>query len=74
MKSPEIKIVFRELCWLMTALVLLESMGPVKLKTSNPAEVFLQLGPQTEGRGKLLTLHNVPLIALVLMSSLNARN
>lgn len=58
----------------MTALVLLESMGPVKFKTYNPAEVFLQLEPKTEGRGKLLTLHNVPLITVGVMSSLKARN
>lgn len=74
MKSPEMKILFREICLFMTALVLLESMGPIKLKTYNPAEAFLQLGPKIEGRGKLLTLHNVPLISLGVMSSLKARN
>lgn len=58
----------------MTALVLLESMGPIKLKTYNPTETFLQQGPKIEGRGKLLTLHNVPLITVGVVSSLKARN
>lgn len=47
------KVLFRETCLLMTALVLLESMGPIKLKTCNTAEVLLELGPKIEGRSKL---------------------
>lgn len=54
MKSPEMKILFREICLFRMALVLLESMGPIKLKTYNPAELFLQLGPKIEGTGKFL--------------------
>lgn len=52
-KTPKMKVLFRETCLLMTAMVLLESMGPIKLKTYNIAEVLLELGPKIEGKSKL---------------------
>lgn len=53
-RSPKVKVLFRETCLLMTALVLLESMGPIKLKTYNTAEVILELEPKIEAKSKLL--------------------
>lgn len=50
--NPEVKVLFQENL-LMTALVLLESMGPIKLKTYNVVEVLLEMTPKIEGKRRL---------------------